>query len=368
MMALPRKSTSTPPPAYRCIKRLREGFLYSAFGNVIGLHIGHNTAECYDDEYKADGDHGRFDYTYHIGIVLHSRGNTKNWTMKPLDPLHTADMPEKRRSFWKLAGPGAVMVGLSIGAGEIIVWPRIVAEYGSSMIWAAVVGVLLQMVLNIEVGRWTVATGETVYTGFARVWRGFGVVLILCNVFMWIAPGWGRASGPRAEGFARGAGGIRIGYLLDGGYVCGCCPLCSSGPRAAYTSVERTIGILVIVATLGLIVVAVQVGSASTWVDLGSGMVNIGYKDPNMTVKGFYDRARICGGGRHRESFLFVLSARQTDRDGRPHSHHDESSTRSSREYARDGAMSMRTTKRTRDSLRNGFGTSSRIRPSSSGD
>ena len=38
------------------------------------------------------------------------------------------DLPERTQSFWKIAGPGAVLVGLSIGAGEIIIWPSIVAE------------------------------------------------------------------------------------------------------------------------------------------------------------------------------------------------------------------------------------------------
>ena len=37
------------------------------------------------------------------------------------------------------------------------------------MVWAAVLGGFLQLWINFEVGRWTVATGETVYTGYARV-------------------------------------------------------------------------------------------------------------------------------------------------------------------------------------------------------
>lgn len=41
------------------------------------------------------------------------------------------------------------------------------------MIWAAVVGVFLQLWVNIEIGRWTVATGESAYTGFARLWHPF---------------------------------------------------------------------------------------------------------------------------------------------------------------------------------------------------
>ena len=97
---------------------------------------------------------------------------------EPLPDFKTAEMPERKLGFWKMAGPGAILVGLSIGAGEIIIWPRIAAEYGASMIWAAVAGVFLQLWINLEIGRWTIATGETVYTGYNRVWRGFSIVFI----------------------------------------------------------------------------------------------------------------------------------------------------------------------------------------------
>tara|TARA_B100000809_G_scaffold263396_1_gene316536 strand:- start:1249 stop:1482 length:234 start_codon:yes stop_codon:yes gene_type:complete len=70
-----------------------------------------------------------------------------------LPGFETADLPEKTLSFWKIAGLGAILVGLSIGAGEVIIWPRIVAEFGSSMVWAAVLGVFLQLWINFEVGR-----------------------------------------------------------------------------------------------------------------------------------------------------------------------------------------------------------------------
>lgn len=35
------------------------------------------------------------------------------------------DLPKKTMPNWKMAGPGAILVGLSIGAGEIVIWPRI---------------------------------------------------------------------------------------------------------------------------------------------------------------------------------------------------------------------------------------------------
>ncbi|MBT3603889.1 MAG: hypothetical protein HN521_12550, partial [Candidatus Latescibacteria bacterium] len=68
--------------------------------------------------------------------------------LKKLEDFKKQDLPERKLGFWKMAGPGAILVGLSIGAGEIIVWPRVVAEYGASMVWAAVLGVFLQMWIN----------------------------------------------------------------------------------------------------------------------------------------------------------------------------------------------------------------------------
>ena len=114
---------------------------------------------------------------------------------EPIADFKTEDLPEKKLPFWKMVGPGAILVGLSIGAGEIIIWPRIVAQFGASMVWAAVVGVFLQLWVNFEIGRWTIATGETVYTGYSRVWRGFAPLFILLTLLGWLAPGWGRASG-----------------------------------------------------------------------------------------------------------------------------------------------------------------------------
>ncbi|MCB7129360.1 MAG: hypothetical protein J3T61_07470, partial [Candidatus Brocadiales bacterium] len=61
-----------------------------------------------------------------------------------LAPLAPADLPAKSMGVAQMIGPGAVLVGLSIGSGELILWPTIVAEYGPTMAWAPLVGVFLQ--------------------------------------------------------------------------------------------------------------------------------------------------------------------------------------------------------------------------------
>ena len=84
-------------------------------------------------------------------------------------PFREADFPAKPAGFWNMLGPGAVLVGLAIGGGELIVWPILTARFGAAIVWAAMLGVLLQLAINVEVGRYTLATGESAYAGFARL-------------------------------------------------------------------------------------------------------------------------------------------------------------------------------------------------------
>ncbi len=215
---------------------------------------------------------------------------------EPIADFKTEDLPEKTLPFWKIAGPGAILVGLSIGAGEIVIWPRIAAEYGGSMVWAAVLGVFLQLWINFEVGRWTIATGETVYTGYCRVWRGFAPLFIIITVLSWIAPGWARASGLALKALLVGPGGWGTDTFWTV-VTFGTVALLLFGPKMIYHSVERTIELLVIIVTVGLIIVAIAVGSTNAWKELGAGILNVGYKAPNMTVKAMFIAIVFAGAG-----------------------------------------------------------------------
>ena len=213
-----------------------------------------------------------------------------------LSDLKPADLPEKTSSFWKLAGPGAVLVGLSIGAGEIVIWPRIVAQYGASMVWAAVIGVFLQMWINFEVGRWTIATGETVFTGYSRVWQGFAPLFILLTLLSWLAPGWGRASGLALKALTvgpQGFGSDTFWTVITFAFVAAIL----FGPKLVYNSVEKTVELLVVVVTVGLIVVATVVSTADTWKELAAGVMNVGYRDPNMSIKALFIALVFAGAG-----------------------------------------------------------------------
>lgn len=215
---------------------------------------------------------------------------------EPIDDFKTVDLPEKQLPFWKIAGPGAILVGLSIGAGEIVIWPLIAAEYGASMVWAAVLGVFLQLWINFEVGRWTIATGETVYTGYSRVWRGFAPLFILLTVVGWIAPGWARASGLALKALLIGPGGWGSDTFWTV-VTFAAVALILFGPKMVYNSVERTVELLVAIVTIGLILVVIAVGSLDTWKQLGAGIINVGHVAEGMTIKKLFIALVFAGAG-----------------------------------------------------------------------
>ena len=87
------------------------------------------------------------------------------------------ELPEPPRQLWRIVGPGIVAAGVGLSSGEFILWPLIASQVGLVFLWGAVLGVMTQFFLNMEIERYTLATGETAMTGFNRFWKHWGLVL-----------------------------------------------------------------------------------------------------------------------------------------------------------------------------------------------
>ncbi|NUQ00805.1 MAG: Nramp family divalent metal transporter [Armatimonadetes bacterium] len=223
-------------------------------------------------------------------------GKPSGRVWQPLPPRESADLPPRELPFWKQTGPGAVLVGLSIGAGEIIIWPRLAAEFGPTILWAAVLGVFIQLWINLEVGRWTIATGESIFTGYQRVWRGFAPIFIAFTFLGWLAPGWARASGLSLKGLLvgpEGWGGDTVWTAITFAVIV----VVLFGPKIVYESVEHTIEALVLIVVLGLIAVAVAAGTADTWRDVGLGLLSVGQIPAGIPIKDLFGAVAFAGAG-----------------------------------------------------------------------
>src|SRR5205823_3810022 len=98
----------------------------------------------------------------------------------PVDPgclpaWDAGELPEPphqpKRGLLALIGPGLVMAGASIGTGEWVMGPAAAALYmqgKGALLWVVIASILAQVALNTEVMRYTICTGEPIFTGFMR--------------------------------------------------------------------------------------------------------------------------------------------------------------------------------------------------------
>lgn len=76
------------------------------------------------------------------------------------------------RNWFAMLGPGLVLGGAAIGGGEWLVGPKVTAVYGGALLWLATLSVLGQVVYNIEISRYTLYSGEPIFTGKFRIMPG----------------------------------------------------------------------------------------------------------------------------------------------------------------------------------------------------
>jgi hypothetical protein len=108
---------------------------------------------------------------------------------KHVDPATYADLPEPV-PLRKVLGPSVLLLAGAIGSGEFVLWPYITSQVGLTLVWLTLLGVATQYFLNMEIERYTLATGETAVTGFTRLWKPWGLLFIVMTVVPWAWPGW----------------------------------------------------------------------------------------------------------------------------------------------------------------------------------
>src|SRR5688572_14781091 len=192
-----------------------------------------------------------------------------------LDPWRNAELPRapepKGLGWFSAIGPGVIILGAAIGSGEFLVGPAAMVKYGLTMLWVVGVAVTLQTLFNVELMRYTMATGEPIFTGFMRTrphstfWAWFYVILYFLQMG-W--PGWaGTAAGAAFFLFAKRLPGpeeVNVVYSIGVGLFLICGLILLFGRR-----IERTLELLnwvmVTVILAGLGTLALMFVPATTW-------------------------------------------------------------------------------------------------------
>ncbi|GAA2353467.1 Nramp family divalent metal transporter [Saccharopolyspora halophila] len=190
------------------------------------------------------------------------------------------DLPEPR-GFKQIFGASIILTATAIGSGEFVLWPYITSQVGLVLMWAAVLGFFMQYILNMEIERYTLATGETAVTGFTRIWAPLGMLITVIAVIPNMWPGWATGAANIVTYVAGGGSPVPIAIVAM--VAIGCALTLS---KVVYKTVERVEMVLVGGISVFL-VVALFVGTGlSDWAAFGASFSHTGQLPPMSAVGG----------------------------------------------------------------------------------
>lgn len=179
-------------------------------------------------------------------------------------------MPAAPR-FKSLIGPSFVLLGLGLGSGELILWPYLTSNFGMGIIWGAVLGITFQFFINMEIERYSLVRGESIFVGFARKFAFLPFWFILSTFAGFVWPGI-IAAGATFIGTALGLENtqfLAIGLLILMGLIL------TLGP-VIYKTVEKFSTILILVGVPAIFLLVLYLAKANDWVALSKGLIGIG--------------------------------------------------------------------------------------------
>jgi len=199
-----------------------------------------------------------------------------------LDPWGRAELPDpptpKGFGWLGVVGPGIIVLGASIGSGEFLLGPAAFVRHGLSILWVTLAAIILQTIFNLELMRYTLATGEPVFTGFMRTRPSSTLWAWVYAILYFLQVGW-----PAWAGTAAGAifflfekriatpADVNVVYAIGIATFLGCVAILLVGRR-----IERTLEvlnwILVLVGLGSFLGLALMFVPLPTWISALSGL------------------------------------------------------------------------------------------------
>ncbi|MEK6974400.1 MAG: Nramp family divalent metal transporter [Nanoarchaeota archaeon] len=180
--------------------------------------------------------------------------------------------PEAVR-FSKLLGPSFIILALGLGSGEVILWPYLTSKYGLGIAWGALLGITLQYFMNMEIERYALVKGESVFVGLRKIFKWAPVWFIISTFVAWAIPGIIAASAnvtANVLGFTEFKW-IAIAFLLLIGLIL-------SAGKTVYGEMEKITKTVLLVGTPLILLLTLYLAKPSGWLALGKGLFGIGEK------------------------------------------------------------------------------------------
>lgn len=193
-----------------------------------------------------------------------------------------APPPFTLRNVLRTIGPGVIALGVAIGGGEWLLGPSVILKYGVALLWITTAAVLLQTVLNLEMARYTLYTGEPIVTGFMRTWPGPGVwgwTYSLMALLQYGWPGWALTSATATAALLLGRmpTGSDAPLVIFLGYATfGACLLIVSLGRKIERTLEYAMWAMIAWIVVYLLAVDITTVSGRNWARLAGGFLSFG--------------------------------------------------------------------------------------------
>jgi hypothetical protein len=188
-----------------------------------------------------------------------------------------------------LVGPSIIALGMGLGAGEFLLWPNLITANGYGIWWLFWVGVLTQFVVIHEIERWTIATGESVFAGMARLdriafWPWFFLAATLIS-FFW--PGWASQSAEFTAGIITEVTGETLAWQPLALVMLAVIWIGLAGSTIVYNALER-FEIFLVLGFFPLLLIALLLAGIlpADVVALLRGAVSIGEAPPALLTGG----------------------------------------------------------------------------------
>ncbi|MFA4818751.1 MAG: Nramp family divalent metal transporter [Patescibacteria group bacterium] len=181
-------------------------------------------------------------------------------------PFPPANIPLK-----KILGPSFIILALGFGSGEVILWPYLTSNVGLGIAWGALLGITFQFFINMEIERYALVKGESVFVGLNKIWPWAAWWFIISTFLGFGLPGIIAAA---AKVFAGLLGltnfkWIAITFLILIGFIL------SSG-QTVYERMEKITRTIIFIGLPLIFILAVILSRGTDWLELGKGLIGIG--------------------------------------------------------------------------------------------
>ena len=217
-------------------------------------------------------------------------------SMPQWDTAGLGDAPKFTIKKWaSMLGPGLILGGAAIGGGEWLIGPEVTAKYGGALLWLATLSIIGQVLYNLEISRYTLYSGEPIFTGKfrsnpgKRFWTPVYMALDFGSIFPYLAlnaaiPLFAALAGivpdPEDHSKMQTIMGIELSHYFwlramgVGIFGVSLLPLIFGGK--IFVALKWIMGLKIVVVLGFLLVLAIGWSSWNTWVEIGTGFFKFG--------------------------------------------------------------------------------------------